>query len=98
MAVKLHRCSFTWVKIGHACHNVQKALDSAGVEYEVVAGPYLNGKRTVVKELTGQHLYPVIEFEDGSWYHEHSKKMVATIAAGELDEQRGVSRAPAPGT
>src|SRR4051812_21347718 len=99
MAVTLHRCSFTWAKIGHACHNVQKALDEAGVDYVVAAGPYRNGKRTAVKQLTGGHLYPVIEFEDGSWYREHSKKMVATIRAGELDSKRGVSSpAPAPGT
>lgn len=98
MAVKLHRCSFTWAKIGHACHNVQKALDAAGVDYVVEQGPYLNSRRKVVKQLTGQHLYPVIEFEDGSWYHEHSKKMVATIDAGELESKRGLSRAPAPGT
>ena len=37
MAVKLHRCSGMWAKFGpHPCWRVQKALDDAGVEYEVV--------------------------------------------------------------
>ena len=37
MAIKLHHCSGTWAKFGaHPCWRVQKALDDAGVEYEVV--------------------------------------------------------------
>ena len=37
MAVKLHRCGNMWIKLdGHPCWRVQKALDEAGVEYEVV--------------------------------------------------------------
>ena len=37
MAVKLHRCKNEWVKIGgHPCWRVQKALDEASVEYEIV--------------------------------------------------------------
>ena len=37
MTVKLHRCSGMWAKFdGHPCWRVQKALDEAGVEYELV--------------------------------------------------------------
>ena len=44
--MKLHRCSNVWVKFGgHPCWRVQKALDEAGIEYEVVKGPYRRGKR-----------------------------------------------------
>ncbi|HZR91741.1 MAG TPA: glutathione S-transferase N-terminal domain-containing protein [Gaiellaceae bacterium] len=90
MAVKLHRCSLMWVKMdAHPCWRVQKALDEAGVEYEVVKGPLGRGKRHELERLSGQTLYPVIEFEDGSVYREESKQMAATIRAGKLDEKRG---------
>jgi glutathione S-transferase len=67
---------------------VQKALDEAGVDYEVVKGPLRRGKRDEVERLSGQRQYPVIEFEDGSAYREESKDMAATITAGRLDEKR----------
>ena len=70
---------------------MQKALDEAGVEYEIVKGPLRPGKRDDVESLTGQRKYPVIEFEDGSVYREESKDMAATIAAGRLDEKRSGS-------
>ena len=85
MAVKLHRCSLMWVKIGaHPCWKVQKALDEAGVEYEVVKGPHASSKRDELEQLSGQRRYPVIEFEDGRAYREESKDMAARIRAGEL--------------
>ena len=91
MAVKLHRCSWVWFKIGgHPCWRVQKALDDKGVEYEVVKLPVSRGKREAIVALSGQKHYPVIEFEDGSIYREQSKDMAATIGAGTLDEKRGV--------
>jgi glutaredoxin len=94
MAVKLHRCGNMWVKIqGHPCWRVQKALDEAGIEYEVVKGPLSRGKRTDLEQLSGQRQYPVIEFEDGSVYREQSKEMAATIRAGKLDEKRAASAA-----
>jgi glutathione S-transferase len=94
MTVRLHRCPNGWVKIsGHPCWKVQKALDDAGVEYEVVKGPLRRGKRDELERLSGQRAYPVIEFEDGSAYREESKAMAATIAAGELDGKRGASAA-----
>jgi hypothetical protein len=90
MAVKLHRCGNTWVKIGaHPCWKVQKALDDQGIDYEVVRGPLGRGKRTLLEEGTGQRLYPAIQFEDGSWYREQSKDMERTIREGRLDEKRG---------
>lgn len=89
MAVKLHRCSNMWIKVkGHPCWRVQSALDEAGVEYEVVKGPLRRGKRDDVDRLTGQRLYPAIEFEDGSAYRENSKAMAETIEAGKLDTKR----------
>ena len=89
MAVKLHRCSNMWVKVeGHPCWRVQHALDEAGVEYEVVKGPLRKAKRSELAELTGQRLYPAIEFENGSVYREQSKEMAAAIRAGKLDEKR----------
>jgi glutaredoxin len=96
MAIKLHRCPNVWIKLGgHPCWRVQKALDDAGVDYEVVKGPALRGKRRQLEQLTGQRAFPVIEFEDGSLYREDSKAMAATIAAGELDSKRGSPAAPA---
>ena len=90
MAVKLHRCSLTWVKMGgHPCWRVQKALNEQGISYEVVKGPMSRGKREEVDRLSGQRMYPVIEFEDGSVYREESKEMAKTIRAGKLDEKRG---------
>jgi glutaredoxin len=90
MAVKLYRCSNMWVKIGgHPCWKVQSALDEQGIEYEVVKGPWMRGKRDEVEKISGQRSYPVIQFEDGSVYREESKQMAETIRAGKLDEKRG---------
>jgi len=87
MPLKLHRCSMTWVKIGaHPCWCVQKALDQAGIEYEIVKGPLGRSKRDEIAALSGQKLYPVIEFDDGSVYREESKEMAARIRAGTLLE------------
>jgi glutaredoxin len=90
MAVKLHRCSSMWVKFGgHPCWRVQKALDEQGIEYEVVRGPLSRKSRNALADLSGQRLYPVIEFEDGSVYRRPSKEMAATIRAGKLRDQQG---------
>jgi glutathione S-transferase len=83
MAVKLHRCSLMWVKIGaHPCWKVQKALDEQGVDYEVVKGPLRD--RSDVEAVSGQKKYPVIEFEDGRVYREESAEMTERIRAGKL--------------
>ena len=93
MAVRLHRCSSLWVKVNrHPCWRVQKALDEAGVEYELVKGPVRSGKRDDLERLSGQRKYPVIEFEDGSAYREESKEMAETIRAGRLDEKRSAQQ------
>lgn len=90
MAVKLHRCSNTWVKLkGHPCWRVQKALDDQGIAYEVVKGPLSRKKRDTIAAGTGQSAYPAIQFEDGSWYREDSKDMERTIRGGQLDSKRG---------
>jgi len=76
VGVKLHRCSTPW-KFG-PCWRVQKALDEQGIDYEVVTGPLRPGKRADLRQLTGQQLYPAIEFENGSTYREESRDMAAT--------------------
>jgi hypothetical protein len=89
MAVKLHRCSNTWVKLSaHPCWKVQKALDEQGIEYEVVKGPLRPGNRDDLERLSGQRKYPVIEFEDGGVYREESADMATRIQAGELFADR----------
>ena len=54
-------------------------------------GPARPGKRADLQRLSGQKLYPVIEFENGSIYREDSKDMAATIRAGKFDEKRGAA-------
>ena len=91
MAVKLHRCSAIWVKLGgHPCWRVQKALDESGVEYDVVkeGSSFKSSSRERTLEQTGQKQFPWIEFEDGSFYRDESKEMAATIRDGRLDEKR----------
>lgn len=74
-----------WAKYGaHPCWRVQKALDEQGIEYEVVKGPLLPGKRRQLDELSGQRKYPTIEFEDGRVYREESSDMAARIRDGKL--------------
>jgi glutathione S-transferase len=90
MAVKLHHCSLTFMKVpGHPCASVRKALDEAGIAYEIVKHPVLpRSKRTELQRLTGQLLLPAIELEDGTVYREESKEMIARIRAGKLHEAR----------
>ncbi len=97
MAVKLHRCPNVWVKVqGHPCWKVQSALDAQGIEYEIVKGPLRRGRRDELERLSGQRMYPVVEFEDGSVYREESKAMAETIREGKLGEKRA-GGAPAAG-
>jgi glutathione S-transferase len=85
MTIKLHRCSNEWAKIGgHPCWKVQKALDESGIEYELVKGPLRRGKRDDLERLSGQRMYPVIEFEDGTVYRDESKAMAERIRSGHL--------------
>ena len=86
MTVKLHRCSVMWAKGPHPCWKVQKALDDAGIGYEVVRHPaFPRGRRTEYEALTGQKLLPAIELEEGTVVRRESKELVAMIASGQLD-------------
>ena len=89
--VRLHRCRFLGYKGGgsHPCWVVQQALDEQSIGYEVVKAPTLpRSRRKAVIEGTGQNHLPAIEFEDGSWYREDSRKMAEEIPAGRLAEKR----------
>jgi glutathione S-transferase len=89
VAVKLHRCSTLWAKTnGHPCWRVQRALDEAGVLYEIVKEtPLLRGRRTAVIAGTGQSKLPAIQFEDGSWYRKESSEMAEEIRTGILSDR-----------
>jgi glutaredoxin len=94
MAIKLYRCSNVWLKVGgHPCWRVQRELDAKGIDYELVKGPLRRSKRDEVERISGQRMYPVIQFEDGSIYREESKDMAETIKSGRLIEKS--TRAPA---
>jgi glutathione S-transferase len=86
MPVKLHRCSATWFKGPHSCWKVQKALDNAGIEYEVVKEPLRRSKRSTTREKTGQKLYPWLELDDGRVLREESAQLAERIRAGRLLE------------
>lgn len=97
MAVKLHRCSITWIRGPHPCWRVQKALDEAGVEYEVVQHPPRRGKREALETKTGQRKLPVIELEDGTTLREESNDMAARIRAGQVPPPTATQAPPAAG-
>jgi len=83
MAVKLHRCGTMWIKGPHPCWKVQKALDDAGVEYEIVKHPgFPRGKRTEYIALTGQKLLPAIELEDGTVIRKESSELAEMARSG----------------
>jgi glutathione S-transferase len=87
MTVKLHRCPTMWVKGPHPCWKVQKALDDAGIDYEIVKGPLRRSRRADYEKLTGQRLYPAIELEDGTVIRHESREMVEMIRSGQLNSQ-----------
>jgi hypothetical protein len=90
MTIKLHRCKTMWAKAGgHPCWKVQKALDEAGIEYEIVKEPAMRWNRGEYEKLAGTKLLPSIEFEDGTILREESKDLVRRIHEGRLDEARG---------
>jgi glutaredoxin len=90
VAVKLHRCRNEWLKIApHPCWRVQRALDEQGVDYELVKGPVRRSKRDDLERLSGQRIYPVIEFEDGGVYDAESKARAARIRSGRLFGEAG---------
>ena len=73
-----------WIKGPHPCWRVQKALDDAGVEYELVKHPARRGRRTEYIERSGQKLLPALELEDGTLIREESKDLVERIRSGNL--------------
>jgi glutathione S-transferase len=83
MTIKLHRCKGTLIKGGHPCWKAQKALDDAGIEYEMVKHPLLRGGRREMERLTGQKKLPVLEFDDGTFLHD-SKVIAERARAGTL--------------
>jgi len=87
MAIILHRCRATFVKLdGHACWRVQKALDEQGIDYTIAKGPSSKRKRDELERISGQRLYPVIEFVDGNTYRADSTDMAERIRSGKLFE------------
>jgi glutaredoxin len=97
MAVKLHRCGTMWIKGPHPCWKVQKALDEAGVEYEVVKHPGLpRGRRKALMELSGQRVLPTLELEDGTIVREESRDLAARIREGRLGGTAAGAGAQAP--
>lgn len=83
MTIKLHRCSGTVIKGKHPCWVAQKALDDAGIEYEMVKHSPVRWLRNDVQELTGQKKVPLIEFEDGTFLRE-AKVIAERASAGTL--------------
>jgi glutaredoxin len=85
LMIKLHRCPATFAKTGgHPCWRVQKALDEAGIEYEVVKQPFRRSKRASFAQRSGQRLVPALEFEDGTILREESEALAARIRDGRL--------------
>jgi hypothetical protein len=63
---------------------VQKALDDAGLKYEVVKEPVLRNRRDETERRTGQRLLPWLELDDGTVVRSDSKELAARIRAGGL--------------
>jgi hypothetical protein len=63
---------------------VHKALNEAGIEYELVKQPAFRWNRSDLEARTGQRLLPLIEFEDGTILREESDDLVARIREGRL--------------
>jgi hypothetical protein len=84
MPIKVHTCPNTWIHGGHPCWKVLKAVQDAGIPHEQVKEPLMRGRRTNVKEHTGQAKLPALELEDGTWIREESKDLITRIQAGEF--------------
>lgn len=76
-----------FIKGPHPCWRAQKALDEAGIEYELVKHPARRGRRTELMHTTGQKLLPAIELPDGTMVREESAQLVERIRAGRLEQQ-----------
>src|SRR4029079_10619041 len=93
---RLYRCPLSFIKTnGHGCWQAQKALDEAGIDYELVKVPLGRPKREEVKRLTGQEMVPVIQFEDGTVIREEGKVLAEMIRSGRLFEGHEATQAHA---
>jgi glutathione S-transferase len=95
MAIKLHRCSGTWVKGPHPCWQAQKALDESGIPYELVKHAALRPRRDDVRRLSGQRKLPIVELEDGTLVRE--SKVIAERARNRTLTSSG-AEATVPGS
>ncbi len=85
--IKLHCCRLTFLRVdAHPCWRVQKALDEAGIEYELVKHSMSRSRRDELMQKTGQRLLPAIEFKDGKVIRDDSAELAARIRAGRLSE------------
>lgn len=85
MTIKLHRCPVTFAKSRrHPCWKVQRALEDAGIDYEVIKQPLRKSKRTDLGRRSGQRRLPAIEFEDGTILREESDDLAARIRQDRL--------------
>jgi glutathione S-transferase len=71
------------IKGPHPCWVAQKALEEAGVQYELVKHAPLRPLRGDLKQLTGQRKLPLVEFEDGTFMRD-SKAIAAAAPGGDL--------------
>jgi glutathione S-transferase len=82
--MKFHRCSATWARLGgHPCWRAQKALDDAGIEYELVLHSGLRFRRAEVQERFGQRALPIVELDDGTVVRD-SQEIARRAAEGTL--------------
>ena len=85
MPVRLHRCPLTFLRIEqHGCWQAQKALEEAGIDYEVVKVSLRRSQRDEVQRLTGQRVVPVIELEDGTAIRAEGSELARRIRDGTL--------------
>ena len=61
-------------------------LDEQGIDYTIAKGPSSKRKRDELERISGQRLYPVIEFVDGNTYRADSTDMAERIRSGKLFE------------
>jgi hypothetical protein len=95
MTVKLHRCSGTFIKGPHPCWVAQKALDEAGIQYELVTHAMLRLRRRDVEELSGARKLPLVELEDGTLVRE-SKVIAERARSGTLTSSGAGTVVPGP--
>ena len=82
--MKLHRCRATWAKFGgHPCWRAQKAIDDAGIEYELVLHSGLRFRRPEVQERLASARSPIVELDDGTVIRD-SQEIARRAAEGTL--------------